>query len=169
MLVELILLDTHRPHPNHGTDWGNVSEQVAAGASVAALLAALVAVGVTLSIAKNADLKQIHDFLMSTEVQKGRRVMHRSFKKQIAWGDLEKADLDLVNNALSGYQRLAQYYEFWWVPRSRARKLWSGRIVSDWEQIESFIVWRRRKPGRQKSWDNLVSLARKFGANVTID
>lgn len=149
-------------------NWGSVPDWIAAVGAVLAFAAAAVAICITRQISKNADLKQIHDFLMSTDVQRGRRLMHECFDKKADWGGLKNDDHDLVNNALSGYQRLAQYYEFRWVPRGRARKLWKGRIVSDWKQIESFIVWRRNDTGRAMMWDNLVEFARTLGAKVTI-
>jgi len=98
--------------------------------------------------------------------------MHKVIARGGDWERVKKRkpqQFDAINHALSAYQRLAQYTRLGYVPKDRALRLWSDRISAAWPSIESFISWRRKEEGYEKSWESLVWFAREGGANVTID
>lgn len=123
------------------------------------------------SIAKNTDFFNIHERLMSVEVQGGRRLLYEYSEKGKDWGEVFKKrpnDFEQINHALGGYQTLAQYARLRHVSRRRVGQVWHGRIRRSWPEIEAFISWRREHTGYAALFDDLVWLGKRSGANVTI-
>lgn len=153
------------------SDKGNLAEWVTALVALVAVVLSWCALRKTQKIAQNTDFFHIHETLMSIDVQRGRSLLYREFKKGAQWKTLYKTrrdDFDAINHALGNYQTLGQYARLRHVSRRRVKHVWYGAISGNWDAIESFISYRRKQSKYENHWDDLVWLGRKAGADVTI-
>jgi len=136
-----------------------------------ALIASVIAALYARSVSRNTDLMHLHEYLMTRDVQAGRRELHRVFNSGADWAKTKKRhpeQFDAINHAVSAYQRLAQYTRLGYVPKKRAVRLWGSRLVASWPAIESFVASRRETENYPKSSQSLVWFARECGAPVSL-
>lgn len=118
---------------------------------------------------KNADFFQLHDRLMSLEVQRGRRLLMQADPSRRSWARIHTKrpdEWDAINHAVGVDHMLAQFYIARLVAPKRVETTWFSRIRVAWPQMESFVDYRRFQSDHLELWADLVSMARDAGADV---
>jgi len=150
---------------------GSWAEWATAAVAAVALILSLLAFLASLRVARDARFFEIHNKLLSPEAQAGRRLMHQYQDRGKTWDwvfDHRRDDYDRITYALGLYQTLAQLARYRSISRRSVRRMWFGQIQRSWLRIEGYIAWRRRRFGFPGAWDDLVWLAQKTDATVTI-
>ena len=88
-----------------------------------------------------------------------------------SWEDIFENDrptFDIINHAVGMDAMMAQYAKHGYTSTRRVLQIWGPRLRANWKTIEGFIAYRRVRTNRPDLWEELVWLARKAGADVTI-
>ena len=104
-------------------------------------------------------LLRIHEYLLSADQQRGRRLLYWMKEKQISVKDLSNDEYVLINNALASLNLLAIYYQRGYVRRKDVLELWALPVVRALLAGEAFLAHRDAEQGGVPIWQQL----REFG------
>jgi len=126
--------------------------------SVAALAVSLSALLATRWRDRRDLLLRMHERLITTDQQRGRRLVYKMSESGMRVEDLTDEQYELVNNALASLNTLGIYYQRRYVRRRDLLEIWSEALVSLLRPAETFLAHRDALPGGGR-WPQLQVLA----------